>query len=100
MPASDEIALPGGWVSYFQGNACDAFWRGPHNSGSVIYAGPGGVHQVQGCIYAKYIELGGPLSSGLGWPTSDEIAGPNGWISRFQNGYILADGVSIRVFRF
>jgi uncharacterized protein with LGFP repeats len=58
------------------------------------------VHNVQGCIYKKYIELGGPASSGLGFPTSDELAGPNGWTSHFQHGYIFADGSSIRVFRF
>jgi uncharacterized protein with LGFP repeats len=98
FPTSDEKVIPGGWVSYFGGNACGS-WRGPFNSGSAIYAHGSHVHNVQGCIYKKYIEIGGPSSSGLGFPTSDELAGPNGWISHFQNGYIFADGSSIRVFR-
>jgi uncharacterized protein with LGFP repeats len=99
FPTSDEVVIPGGWVSYFQGNACGS-WRGPFNSGSAIYAHGSHVHNVQGCIYKKYIELGGPSSSGLGFPTSNELAGPNGWTSHFQHGYIFADGSSIRVFRF
>ena len=85
-------------MSYFGGNACGS-WTGPFNSGSAIYAGPGGVHNVQGCIYKKFVDMGGPFPSGLGYPTSDEIAGPNGWISHFEHGYIFADGSSIRVFK-
>jgi len=97
FPTSDEIPLPFGWVSYFEGNACGSF-RGPSNSGSAIYASAGGVHAVKGCIYKKYVELGGPFPSGLGYPTSDELRGPNGWISHFEHGYIFADGSSVRVF--
>jgi uncharacterized protein with LGFP repeats len=98
FPTSDEIPITAGAVSYFAGNPCGS-WRGPFNSASAIYAGPGGIHNVQGCIYKKYVELGGPFPSGLGYPTSDELAGPNGWISHFEHGYIFADATSIRVFR-
>lgn len=34
------------------------------------------------------------------YPTLHRLAVAGTWISHFQNGYILADGVSIRVFRF
>jgi uncharacterized protein with LGFP repeats len=96
FPVSEEIQIPNGWVSYFAGNPCPGY-VGPAGSGSAIYAGPGGTHFVQGCIYKKYIELGGP-GGRLGFPTSDETPNSTGWISHFQHGYIRATGSSIIVF--
>jgi hypothetical protein len=88
FPVTDEIALGGGSASYFHGSNCGPD-RGPHGEGSAIFAGPGGVHNVQGCIYRKYrlpTAQGGHGGPGglLGWPTSDEIVLPGGWVSYFQ----------------
>jgi uncharacterized protein with LGFP repeats len=96
FPLTEEMQIPFGWVQYFAGNACPGY-SGPSGSGSAIYAGPAGTHFVQGCIYKKYIELGGP-GSRLGFPTSDEIPNTTGWISHFEHGYIRATGSSIIVF--
>lgn len=95
FPTSDELALADGSVTYFVGSACGT-WRGPHSSAGAIYASAAGAFIVKGCIYKKYIELGGPLSSRLGFPTTPEIAVTGGWISYFQHGYIFADGTSVR----
>jgi len=66
LPTTDEQAVNGGHASYFQGTACGS------SSGSGIFDGPGaGVHEVHGCIYAKYRSLGGPAGA-LNFPTSDE----------------------------
>jgi uncharacterized protein with LGFP repeats len=98
VPTTDEIPLAFGAVSYFAGNACGGF-QGPFGSGSAIYAGPGGIHAVQGCIYKKYVELGGPLPSRLGYPTTDELrTSSGGFVSHFEHGYILATGSTIQVF--
>ena len=82
FPASDEIPISGGAVSYFSGHGCGNE-RGPNNSGSAIYAGPGGIHTVQGCIYTKYWRDEGEYAGHLGYPTSDEMKIAGGAVSYF-----------------
>src|SRR5262249_39819215 len=89
-PVSDETdAGNGGRGSYFSGQKCGA--GGPDNSGSAIYYYSGNTFEVHGCIYAKYQAIGGPVSSGLGFPTSDEYPITSGGQARsdFQCGYIV-----------
>ena len=84
FPSSDELGIAGGRVSYFYGHLCGA--RGPSNSGSAIYwTSTTGAHSVDGCIYNKYWNFGGP-NSGLNFPTSDEQTLSGGWVSYFY-GY-------------
>ncbi|HEY7124046.1 MAG TPA: hypothetical protein VH540_08870, partial [Ktedonobacterales bacterium] len=53
----------------FRGTGCTA-----NNQGSIIlYSSSTGAHMVIGCIYQKYVALGGTTSL-LGLPTSDEQA--------------------------
>lgn len=91
---SDEIAIPGGRVAYLAGASCGT-WRGPHTSTAARYTSASGAHSVRGCIFKRYIELGGPIESGLGFPTSDEQSVTGGRISYFQFGYIFADGHAV-----
>ena len=90
-PVLDETdAGNGGRVTYFSGQKCST--GGPFNSGSAIYYSPTGVTaEVHGCIYAKYQAIGGPVGSGLGFPTSDEYPITSGGQARsdFQCGYIV-----------
>src|SRR5579871_4105977 len=87
FPVSDVTAIPGGDVSYFAGESCNG--GGPDGSGSAVYSGSSGTHEVQGCIYNAYQNHGGP-SGLLGFPVSDEFtydsAGDRE--SDFQGGYI------------
>lgn len=59
----------------FAGTSCGSA------SGSALYwSSATGVHKVQGCIYQKYLALGGAVSFGL--PTQDEQAiGSSGYVS-------------------
>src|SRR5262245_20504014 len=84
FPTTNEAQILGGAVSYFAGNGCGT--AGPNNEGSAIYAGPGGIHNVQGCIYKFYREKGATTNARLGWPVSDEETIPNGWVSYVQGG--------------
>jgi pimeloyl-ACP methyl ester carboxylesterase len=90
FPTSDVTAISGGYVAYFAGTSCGSGTSGPDNSNSAIYYGNStGGHEVQGCIYNKYVQLNGPGGL-LGWPTSDEYSVGSGGDRRsnFQNGII------------
>lgn len=94
FPTSSEVDLSGGAYNTFQGTSCSA----PNypGSGSGLYwnASAQNTYFVRGCIYQFYQALRG-LTSGLGFPTSDEISLPNAtWESLFQNGCIFYDGPS------
>jgi hypothetical protein len=65
------LPISNGYVSYFYGVRCGGNASGPYNSGSAIYNSPAGTHEVQGCAYAKFQQLGA-LSSVFGFPVSDE----------------------------
>jgi uncharacterized protein with LGFP repeats len=81
FPTSNELGIASGRVSYFYGNLCGS--RGPSNSGSAIYwTSTTGAHQVGGCIYNKYWNMGGP-NSVLNFPTSDVLAISGGYVSYF-----------------
>lgn len=89
FPTSDETSIAGGSVSYFAQNVCVS--PGPNNSGSAVYFSSAGTFEVQGCIYYRYWNMGGP-SSCLGFPTTDEgvTNGTSGdRISNFQHGSIV-----------
>ncbi|MEV6971332.1 hypothetical protein AB0M47_40170 [Hamadaea sp. NPDC051192] len=90
FPVSDEIQIDGAhWVSYFAGQGPRCTDTAPYQSGSAIYsAGDAGTHEVHGCIYARYVYLGGPTGSGLGYPTSDERLVNGAPQSDFQCGNI------------
>src|SRR6266568_4924539 len=45
----------------------------------------GGVFEIHGAIYVKWVEVGGPS---YGWPITDESAGRRDRCQRFQGGYI------------
>gem|GEM_PF-3574422 len=88
FPTSDVLAISNGYVSYFYGVRCGGVATGPDNSGSAIYASVAGDFYVQGCVYAKYQQLGATTSQ-LGFPVSDENTLHNssgstiGWVSYF-----------------
>jgi uncharacterized protein with LGFP repeats len=89
FPTTDQQSIAGGYVSYFYGNLCGS--RGPNNSGSAIYNNGGSsTHQVGGCIYNKYWNMGGP-NGPLGFPTSDVTAPGGGYVSYFA-GQVCSGG--------
>jgi uncharacterized protein with LGFP repeats len=74
FPVSDVKSVGSGQVSYFPGNGgCGVI--GPYNSGSAIYySSATGVYLMNGCIYGKYLGMGGPTNvNPLGFPTSDVV---------------------------
>lgn len=82
-PTGAEQAVAGGVVQDFHNNAT--------NTNGAIYWSPAtGAVEVHGAIGDKYVALGGPATSGLGFPITDETSTPvrNGKYNRFQNGYI------------
>lgn len=107
LPATSEILLSGGAVSYFLANT-DTLCNGGISvltgvtAGSAIYYSSAGAYEVQGCIFQHYASIGGPLSSDLGYPTSDEHTVPGGWVSDFQGtacgstswGHIFSNGAA------
>jgi len=83
FPTSDEQGIANGRVSYFYGNLCGTDPRGPHNSGSAIYySSTTDAHQVGGCIYNKYWNLG-EANSALNFPTTDVKGISGGYVSYF-----------------
>jgi hypothetical protein len=93
-PTSDEQATPGamGRVNYMSGSPCGS----SHASGLYFSSGTGKTWPVHGCIYQKYKSIGED-NSGLGLPTSDEIAVTGGVQQNFTNGNIRDIGGTITV---
>jgi uncharacterized protein with LGFP repeats len=91
FPVSNEEALAGGSVSYFDGQQCAGGYQVPDNQktggSAIFYNGPS--YEVQGCIYHTYMGLGGPNSK-LGFPITNEFSydSANDRQSTFQHGYI------------
>ncbi|GAA4986097.1 SpoIID/LytB domain-containing protein [Kineococcus glutinatus] len=74
-PVTDEVALPGGAFTHFQG-------------GSVYWSPATGAHEVHGAIRDAWARQGWEAGR-LGYPTSDEHAVPGGGRrSDFQGGWI------------
>jgi len=74
-PTSDEIALPGGAVSHFQG-------------GSVFWSPGRGAHALSGGLLAAY-EAQGYQKGSLGYPVSDAYAVAGGTRMDFQGGSLV-----------
>jgi len=93
-PTSDEQATPGGGgrVNYMSGSPCGT----AHASGLYYTPSTGKTWPVHGCIYQKYKSIGED-NSGLGLPTSDEIAVTGGVQQMFTNGNIRDIGGTITV---
>ncbi|MDL9948979.1 hypothetical protein QSJ19_26045 [Gordonia sp. ABSL11-1] len=75
-PTTDEIVMPGGRRQEFQG-------------GTIYYSPQGGAHNVQGKIREKYLSLGGPVGSNLGYPISDELNNGYQFYNKFEKGTIF-----------
>lgn len=75
LPTTDELAVPGGRASAFQG-------------GRLFWSPATGPQSVVGIIGDRYDSLGGPARY-LGLPTTDEVAVPGGRLSSFQGGRIF-----------
>ena len=72
FPIADEVAVPGGYASYFQ-------------RGREYWSLASGAHFVKGAILTKYLAFGGPV---YGFPTIDEAKALDGrgYYSHFTNG--------------
>lgn len=57
-------------------------------NGVAVRDADGDVRMIEGRIGAKYLEAGGPADSGLGFPTSEEVAVRGGAFTAFENGNI------------
>lgn len=79
-PTSDEIALPGGAVSHFQG-------------GSVFWSPGRGAHSLRGELLAAY-EAQGYQQGSLGYPVSDAYAVAGGTRMDFQGGSLTVPTTS------
>jgi uncharacterized protein with LGFP repeats len=77
FPTSDEVGIPGGSRSDFQG-------------GKIFWSPPTGSHAMIGGILARYEELGGPAS--FGFPATDEVPVAGGARVTFQYGSLLWSG--------
>lgn len=75
FPTEAETAVDGGSWQRFE-------------NGVVVRRPDGKVQYVQGLIAEKYMADGGPVKSGLGFPTSDEISIRGGAFSVFDTGNI------------
>src|SRR5438105_3573697 len=77
QPLTNELTTP------------DGFGRYNHFQGASIYWTPAlGAHEIHGQIRDKWAAMGWERSY-LGYPTSDEMAGPNGQrVSTFEHGSI------------
>jgi uncharacterized protein with LGFP repeats len=85
LPISDEVSLPGGRKSEFQG-------------GTIYWSPDSDAREVHGAIRERYHQLGGPAGF-LGFPTSDESdvlprsnQPSGGKVSHFQRGAIYWTG--------
>ncbi|MFB9376674.1 family 43 glycosylhydrolase [Kineococcus gynurae] len=74
-PTTDEIKLPGGAFSHFQG-------------GSVYWSPATGTHAVRGAIRSAWAQQGWETGR-LGYPTSDEYDSRGGKRTDFQGGSIF-----------
>ncbi|QNO37038.1 hypothetical protein H4J02_11295 [Protaetiibacter sp. SSC-01] len=73
-PVDPEYSVGGGTIQEFQ-------------IGRLYYSSAGGGRLVPGKLGDAYELAGGPVGSGLGYPTADQVAGPRGGaIQQFQNG--------------
>jgi uncharacterized protein with LGFP repeats/glucose/arabinose dehydrogenase len=79
FPTSDEIAIPGGARSDFQG-------------GRIFWSAATGSHAMIGGILARYEQLGGPAS--LGFPATDEVQVAGGARVTFERGSLLWSGTT------
>jgi len=86
LPISEETPLNGGVIETFAGSSCGS------STGSAIYDSNGtGVHAMKGCIYYYYNTYYNG-TSGMGFPTSDELSMGGGHAQHFSNGRYLYDG--------
>ncbi len=79
FPTSDEIGIPGGSRSDFQG-------------GKIFWSPATGSHAMIGGILARYEQLGGPAS--LGFPVTDEVQVAGGARVTFERGSLLWSGAT------
>ena len=77
FPTSDEIGIPGGSRSDFQG-------------GKIFWSPYTGSHAMIGGILARYEQLGGPAA--FGFPATDEVPVAGGARVTFQFGSLLWSG--------
>ncbi|MGY2067548.1 hypothetical protein [Blastococcus sp. SYSU DS0619] len=59
----------------------------PYQGGAIYWSQASGAHAIRGGIYAKWSLLGYEYSL-LGFPTSDEVVLPGGYLQLFQGGAI------------
>ncbi len=97
FPITDEQPTPAaasGRVSYFPKLLCGGgvVVGGALPSGSAIFWSPGtGAHEVQGCIYNKYMDIGG---AAFGFPVTDEQDIAGGKVS-YLAGQVCDGGINV-----
>jgi len=79
-PLGEAVDVPGGAERDYQG-------------GSIFYSKDTGAHVMYGVILDRYKALGGPGTSGLGFPTNDET-GTGDSVGRF-NDFSAPEGAAI-----
>jgi len=79
-PTADAVDVPGGAERTYSG-------------GAIYYSKDTGAHVMYGAILDRYQALGGPMSSGLGFPKNDESDTGDG-TGRF-NDFSAPEGASI-----
>ena len=79
-PVGEAVDVPGGAERDYQG-------------GSIFYSKDTGAHVMYGVILDRYKALGGPGTSGLGFPTNDET-GTGDSVGRF-NDFSATEGAAI-----
>jgi len=80
LPVTDEIDVPGGRASYFQG-------------ARMYWSAATGAQEVHGAILGHYLAGGGP-DSRLGLPVTDEIDVTGGRASYFQGARVYWSGAT------
>jgi hypothetical protein len=88
-PAANWSAVGGGQQQPFAGTSC-----GPSGGSAIYWSSATGTFEVEGCIFQKYSGMGGPASSGFGFPTSDQTGVSSGAMSSFQGGTIYYSSAS------
>jgi outer membrane biosynthesis protein TonB len=79
-PTGEAVDVPGGAERDYQG-------------GAIFYSKDHGAHVMYGAILDRYKALGGPGTSGLGFPTNDETGTGDG-VGRF-NDFSAPEGAAI-----
>jgi glucose/arabinose dehydrogenase len=75
FPVTDEARIAGGAMSRFQ-------------AGDIYWSRPTGAHMIlTGAIRTRWLALGGHRGR-LGYPRTDQVRKPYGWVVRFQGGTI------------